>query len=260
MGLYAVRFDVYFRPKEVIEVPGFSVKFLKSLIINYDSEGLIKDLILSGGANKPLHLSPIMVGGKALLHGDQVRLLPSTKYWFRLGIICTEDLLYRLSEFLVNLVSKFGELLSIEVTSEHLEVLNKAPKEFMIEVLTPAVIKAKDSTLVKYPTLKELLSTPIKVLGRVLWEKYSINIPTTWIWRISSYHIMTTSKSEVTKVDIGKGRVVEGITGRWGFKRVSEIPKYLEAILAKTLAIANTIGVGKSRAIGFGTTNIKIKT
>ncbi len=258
MALYAVRYDVHFTPREPIEVPGFTVKFLKSLIITHDSGDVVKSLILEGGANKPIHLSPIMTSGKPLLSTSTVKLVPGVRYWFRLGTVCDEAKLPILNDFVMGLVEKFAEPLGIEVVSNHLEVLVNAPREFSVSILTPAVIKAKDSTLVKYPTLKELISSPIRVLGRALWEKYSINIPTTWTWRISSYYVMTHAENRSLRVDMGDGRVVEGVVGRWGFRRVAKMPKYLEAVLAKALAVANAVGVGKSRAIGFGMTNITI--
>ncbi len=256
MGIYAIKFKVFFTPKEPIEVPGFTVKFVKSLVINRDEGGIIKSLLLEGGANKPIQLSPIMVGSKPLLSSDPVKLVPGSRYWIKLGMVCSEGLIEALSNFVSELVKDFAELLSIEVTSEHLEVLSKAPNEFTFKVLTPAVIKARDSSLIKYPTLKELISSPIKVLGRVLWEMYSINVPTTWAWRISAYYVMTEARGKVVRVDLGDGRVVEGVVGTWGFKRVSNPPKYLGAVLAKVLAIADAVGVGKSRGIGFGLTEV----
>ena len=259
LSLYAIRFDVSFTPREVIDVPGFSVKFLKSLFISYDSEGLIKSLLLSGGANKPIQLSPIMLGDRAILSTGNVKLRVGTNYWFRLGFVGDESKVSYISDLINDVVERFAELLSIDVVTTSLEVFSSAPKEFTIKVLTPAIIKAKDSTLVRYPTLKELISSPLRVLGRVLWERYTINIPTTWAWRISAYYIMTESQSRSSKVDLGDGRVVEGVTGVWSFKKIHKMPKYLESVLSKALAVAESVGIGKSRAIGFGVTSISHK-
>ncbi len=245
-----------FTPREVIDVPGFSVKFLKSLFISYDSEGLIKSLLLGGGANKPIQLSPIMIGDRAILSIGNVKLRVGVNYWFRLGFVGDEGMVSYVSDLISDVVERFAELLSIDVASTSLEVFSGAPKEFIIKALTPAVIKAKDSTLIRYPTLKEIISSPLRVLGRVLWEKYSINIPTTWAWRINAYYVMTESQSRSSKVDLGDGRVVEGVLGRWGFKMVHRMPKYLESVLSKVLTVAECVGIGKSRAIGFGVTNV----
>jgi len=256
VGLHVIKFKIDFTPAETTEVPGFTVKFIKSLVINRDTSGLLKSLILEVGANKPIQLSPVLLGSKALLSKSPTKLVRGTRYSIRLGVVCDEELLESVSNSVTHLLDGIADVLSIEVTSEVLESINKAPKEFRVRVITPAVIKARDSTLVKYPTLKELISSPIKVLGRVLWEKYSINIPTTWAWRMSSYYVMTEASSKVVRVDLGDGRVVEGVVGTWGFRKVANPPKYLEAVLGKVLTIANAVGIGKSRAIGFGVTDV----
>lgn len=263
--LIAVRVRVSFSPVEEFGVPGFSVRFVKSSLIMADELGLIKSLLLGGGANKPVGLTPVMVGRRALLADGEVVLRPGTTYWVGVGVVGGEDLATYLPDLALKAFdSGVVRCVGVEVNAASLnEAPRGQPRRLVIESLTPIIVRAKglggESVFVAAPTLRDLLASPIRVLGRVLWETQGINIPTAWAWRIAKHYAQTHAQTKKVMIRIKQGKPpIPATTGKWEYVATAELPTYLKATLHKALTIAKTLGVGKSRGIGFG--QIEIKT
>lgn len=265
-GLVAVRVLVRFAVREAVEIPGFTPSFVKSLLIMGDGGGLVKELFTRGGANKPLGITPVMAGGRPILSEGRVTLKPGRTYWVGVGAAGGEELVEAVPAAALNAFgSGVCETAGAEVEAVRLEEPPQAiPKEITVKTLTPAIIEALTAdgtqTLIESPTLRDILATPLRILGRVLWEAYGINIPTAWGWRIARHYAQTKSKTRTTTVNIGKGRKVRGVEGEWTFKATKlKPPKYVAAALDKALKIAKAVGIGKSRGIGFGQVKIIVR-
>jgi len=263
-SLVAVRVRVFFTPVEDVSIPGFSVRFVKSSLIMADEVGLLKSLLLGGGANKPVGITPVMLGSTPLLKVGEVILRRGVRYWVRVGVVGGEDL----ATYLPNIVLKAfstGVLEGggVEVEAESLSVPPKEqPARIVIRTVTPAIIRVRSvdgkPVTVTSPTLKELLATPIRVLGRILWETQGINIPTAWAWRISRHYTQLRARTRKVGVVMKPNQPpTPAITGEWEYVATAKLPTYLKATLHKALTIAKTTGIGKSRGIGFGQTEIK---
>ncbi len=261
--LTAVRVTASFTTIEDISVPGFSVRFVKSSLIMADEVGLIKPLLLSSSANKPVGITPVMLGRRPLLTKDEVVLKAGRTYWVRVGVVGEEELTANLPDLVYRAFNEgVARCLSVEVEATTLNTpVRGQPRQISIRTVTPAIITARTlerrTIAVTAPTLKDLLATPIRVLGRILWETNGINIPTAWAWRIARYYVQTHAQSRKTIITIKPKQQATAITGKWGYTATRKLPTYLQVTLQKALTIANTIGIGKSRGIGFGQTNVR---
>lgn len=261
----AVRVTASFTPLEDFSVPGFTVRFVKSSLIMADETGVIRSLLLGGGANKPLGLTPVMRGGRPLQSGEEVVLRAGETYWVRVGVVGGEELTADLPDLVFRAFNEgVVRCVGVEVEATSLSTPVKGqPMRVTIETITPAIIRVKTmdggSVTVTAPTLRDLLATPLRVLGRILWETNGINIPTAWAWRIAKHYAQINAWTRKATVTIKPNQQTTAVTGKWEYIATAKLPTYLQTTLQKTLTIAKTIGIGKSRGIGFGQTNIKTK-
>jgi len=265
-GLVAVRVLVRFTVKEDFSVPGFTARFVKSSLITADRYGVLKSLLLGGGANKPVGLTPVMRGAAPILKDGEAVLRAGEAYWVRVGVAGGEELATLVPDVVMDAFSTgVTECLGMEVEADALDSPpGPQPAVIHVRTITPAIIKATTpdggSVTITTPTLKEILASPLRVLGRILWEAYGMNIPTAWAWRITKYYAQTKNKTKTTKVKIKENlKPITATHGEWTYTATAKMPTYLKATLHKTLTIAKTVGIGKSRGIGFGQTQIKTK-
>lgn len=234
-----------------------TVRFVKSLIYERDRVGLLKGLLGSGGANKPVGITPLMRGSRPVWGGEGAVSLGPGDYWFRVGTVIPQSRVLEFTSAVSDVASAVGGSLSVSV--KDVLAAREPPEGFCIKTLTPAQIRAGGG-FVSYPGLHDLLRSPMRVLSRVLYEVIGTQYPTGWAYYFGRYYAGVKGVSRVVSLDLGKGREVRGVIGEWCFRSVRKPPTWLATALAQALLVAEAVGVGKSRATGLGQVEIRYTT
>lgn len=253
--IHAVVAVVSFSLNEAVEVLSPTVRYVKSLIYERDEVGVLRECLSGGGANKYVGITPLMREGRPIWGREGRVRLPPGSYWFRVGAVITKDRVMDFMRSVNAIASAAGGSVSLRVNS--VMVANDPPREFCIQTITPAQIKA-GSDYVSYPGLHDLLRSPMRVLSRALYETIGIQYPTTWAYHYPKYYTGTSGWSRVVALDLGKSRKIRGVTGKWCFKQTRKIPRWLATPLTQTLQVAEAVGIGKSRATGLGQIEVEV--
>ncbi len=266
-----MRMTTTFRPLRRTLIPPFSAKVSKTIL--YKISELYRRVSESATYLKPVAVTPLYRGGQALFKTKESRipmvLEEGAHYSFSASIVTNEE---SSLEDLVSLSSPviedvFGSAVSIE--SLHIEVRDFGSFGFN----KPSAIKITFETpvLLQLPSRRRFLSgrhflfpIPSLLIGTLIeyWNKYCpppMLIKNSYYLTVYSNYVLREADFEIRPVTVlyDESRSIRGFVG-WVLYdlRAARNTKSLKEILS-LLDYAQYVGVGRSRATGFGQLRLK---
>ena len=285
---YLIVANTLLKPVRECIVPPYTSKIVKYMIETSDKLRFLRDIARSRKSYKPITISPIYHGSKPLYtifskDTKPLVLSPDEVYWFRVSIVTNDpSKVVDLGEFSGIFKTPYGDFLAsidrAEITSfSSLEF--DFNKYFKIEFLTPTILTNKLMTPPKLRDLSKEIperhrlvpssSAIFSYLAR-LWNSFvspKLMIPRKNASDLDVYKFGLVSDVALVEVNYrlkpvtaiygkgksGKLKLVRGFRG-WIIYELT-YPK-MKKYYKKLLALANALGIGRSRSIGFGQVRI----
>ncbi len=267
-------------PSDYSPLPAFTGKFVKSLLIEANPK--IKTIFESRIQPKPISISTLyrIVNGKRIylwkIAGKNTRFQakPGVRYYFEIGF--SEDVLTIVNDTILNidgvkLLDAKWYLVEVEFEIHKLPVkeegfLNKysieGKKSVKIEFRTPALLLDP----YKKTRVKRFLPLPGIVFSYNIGELLRLGRGKEYFGSIilvnsilnETYHILNTVKPILY---VYEGKELPGLTGFAKYMIDHELVKATDSklFLENILLHASIMGVGTSRANGFGNVTIKVE-
>ncbi len=266
-----------FSPLEDVIVPGFSSKFSFTFFTRLLSDywvDYLKKIHSSREPLKPYRFSPVFSGRNALFKRGRnhvVVLRAGGAYWFNVALIGFEpelDFRDRLRVFDKELVvDEIGF-----VRKEFGELVGGGVESFKMIFLTPTLLSPK---LCLPPRLR--IETPMSVLRLypqpclwvrslvLFWNKYApkdLKLRDGYkLSRLADIYLMETGYDvKPITAYYTKNRELIEHRGFMGWIKYKIIDRDFAEKITPLLRLAQLFGVGRSRSIGFGYTNIEFET
>lgn len=280
--MIAVKLKYVLVPSPELRPPPLTSKVIKYVIEKYGCN-LLKSLVGSRRALKPIQLSPLFLNNKPLYScGKPLRPLAKDSYLVTWVSLCLssdslDDITYL--DLSGNYETPYGnfrlELVEAELTDILKSSMNNLNKFFRINFITPTVLtnkymvppplKVRATTL---PSRHKLIPQPSFIFSYLLklWNSLApphARIPDEGAGDWDAYSLGRLADATLVEVDYrlrpetvvlgrdeeGRLRRVRGFTGWVIYECLS---KKLLSIYAKLLKLAEYLGVGRSRGIGLG--------
>ncbi len=268
-------YRIAFYPLNDIIVPVFSSRLSFTLFTKFLSEKWVKrlkELHESKTPMKPYRFSPIFAGNRALFKNSRDRipvLHGGRRYWFKVTLIGLEP------DFsLIDKVRVFGSEIivdEVEVSSRSFKDLTMGGRinEFKIYFRSPTLLSPKlclpprVRVETQYKVYRLYPQPCLWVRSLILyWNKYApsdLRFRNGYRFsRLADIYLMETSHEigHVTAYYSKNKELIEH-RGFTGWIKYSVIDREFSARLTPLLRLAELVGIGKSRSIGFGYVDIE---
>lgn len=273
---------LYFKPERNVIIPPYSSKLSRSIVLKILEENnlvSLVDKIRKPMTHKPYVFTVVFRGDKPLykVEGGSVEPLTLRRnsiYWFRFVILGNGEA-YKVVEALANrsYVEIYG--VKLHVVSVEAEVVDfkelcfkSKPEQIHFKFLTPVLLQIpRPRRLREKIGLRHILFPIPSLITYSIAKHWNNNAPENLkipniakLAKISNYILVEVDynvKPETAIYD--EKRRPRGFTGWTLYKVNSKVSiKHLKTLL-KLLKYANYTGIGRSRTVGFGTTQITAK-
>jgi len=277
---YVARFRFCAVPLVSMSVPGMSSKVVKTVIYLVPELGIVRRLYESRDRVKPFAITPLFLDGKPLVGSNPIRVEKGSclEFSISMAIRSPDDVADVQS---IDRVVEVGPGKKLRVYLKELEIVSpdslsiglSLDRVVRIRFLSPALL----STKLMAPPLPHFLKRVSSIRERYVLYPSSAHICCylTKLWNKLFPHRPISRKvspewaayfmgrlCEVAMIAIDYGtrpitvfwdvkRKPRGFVG-WALYEIGDIGKKLVSKLDKLLALANYMGIGKSRSIGFG--------
>jgi len=284
--LYVARLSIVAIPLTRCVVPGFSPKLVKTIIYMVPELGLFRKLYESRMRFKPFSITPVFSeDGKPLL-GDRSHVVePGSRLSFSISIAFSDPSTIEGLGFDQRVVEpRAGQRMlvsldSVEIVSiESLSIGLERGKLVRLRFVSPVLLSSK----LMAPPLPHFLKRVSKIRERYvlypssahicsyltkLWNKLFPDNPISrkvsdewaayYMGRLCEVAMVPMDyRTKPVTVNYDRSRKPRGFVG-WALYEIGDVGRKLIAKLDKILALANYLGLGKSRSIGFGTVRVE---
>jgi len=274
---------------EECRAPPFTSRIVKNVIMTYPHFSLLREVVSTKGKFKPIMITPLIDSeGHALYSTYEpggvylpIKLRPNEEYTVKIGVATdNHDVIEELAMLDGVFKTEYGRFIfrvgTVEVTSIDALTFDFG-RYFKIRFLTPTILTNKvmlppplmDKAR-KVPNRHRLLPTPsyifnflIKLWNTLVPDELKLPKPGSDLW--GAYRFGRVSDIVINEVDFrvkavtaicgkdaaGRLREIRGFVG-WVLYELSYPHPKLKRVYSKLLALANHLGIGRSRAIGFG--------
>jgi len=280
--LYVARLSMVAVPLTRLRIPGFSPKLVKTIIYMVPELGLFRKLYEARLRFKPFSITPLFEdGGRALIGSRSVVVEPGTRLRFCISIAFSDPATIEELGFDQRVVEpRAGEKLlvsldSVEVVSvDMLSIGLERSRIVRLRFLSPVLLSTKlmapplphflkrvakiRERYVLYPSSAHICSYLTKLWNTVFPEKpVSRKVSDEW----AAYYMGRLCEVAMVPIDYrtqpvtvvyDSSRKPRGFVG-WALYEIGDVGRKTLSRIDKILALANYLGLGKSRSIGFGT-------
>ncbi len=265
--------------------PEFSGKVVKGFIHSVPELNYVKNIYSLPSKLKPLSISPLIDNGKPLVGNSKARIARGTELSFeiRIALPSMEDVSLVTQQF--DCIVRFGNA-RFRVWLREVEIVNLdsvkigLSRDCLVKLrfLSPVLLSTKlmapplptflrkvsrIRSYVLYPSVGHIFSYLTKLWNNLFPDapvsrKYTSEWSAYFVGRLAevAIKVMDYSVKPLTVVYDAK-RKPRGFVG-WMLLEIPYLGRRIFDVFDKLLGLANLMGIGKSRAIGFGYAKIEI--